>query len=82
VICTACAWDEVSWSRPGGGYDGFLYHFLSTLQGQTPEGGSVPHNQTIREAFLYACAQDSRPEHPQYSDPSGIGSRLTLHGLT
>jgi hypothetical protein len=81
VICTACAWDEVSWARPGRVYDEFLYHFLSTLRGQTPEGGSVPHNQTIREAFLYARAQDSRPEHPQYSDPSAIGSRLTLHGL-
>jgi hypothetical protein len=81
VICTACAWDEVSWARPGGVYDEFLYHFFSTLQGQTPEGGPVPRNQTVREAFLYARAQDSRSEHPQYSDPSGIGSRLTLHGL-
>jgi len=36
---------------------------------------------SLREAFLYAAAHDSRPETPQYYEsPAGLGSRLTLSG--
>ncbi len=78
IICTACAWDEPSWARTGLMYDEFLYHFLSTLGGKTPEGEQIPEHRNISDAFLYAKTQDSKNEHPQISDPTGIGNALTL----
>ena len=78
IICTACAWDEPSWARTGLMYDEFLYHFLSTLMGEIPEGEQIPEHRNISDAFLYAKAQDSKDEHPQISDPSRIGNALTL----
>jgi len=80
IICTACAWDEPSWARTGLIYDEFLYHFLSTLRGKTPEAEQIPEHRSIGDAFLYARTQDSKDEHPQISDPSGIGKDLTLEG--
>ena len=80
IICTACAWDELSWARTGLMYDEFLYHFLSTLRGETLEGEQIPEHHAISDAFRYTKAQDSKDEHPQISDPSGIGNALTLEG--
>jgi len=80
IICTACGWDELSWARTGLMYDEFLYHFLSTLRGETPEGEQIPEHRYISDAFQYTKAQDSKDEHPQISDPSQIGNALTLEG--
>jgi hypothetical protein len=61
-------------------YDEFLYHFLSTLRGETPEGEQIPEHRNINDAFLYARAQGRKDEYPQISDPSKIGNTLTLEG--
>jgi hypothetical protein len=81
VIGTACAHDEVSYARMDLQYDEFLCHFFSTLRGRTPEGYRIPRNETIKAAFQYAQGQNSQNEHPQYSDPSGLGEALTLAGF-
>ena len=87
VIATACAADEVSWSKETLTYDEFTYHWISAVAGHTPDGSIVDADRnndgyvSMKEAFDYAEAADSKNETPQYSSiKSHYGEFLTLLG--
>ncbi len=89
VIATACRYDESSWAMPPDyTYNEFVFHWTAAVTGQEPDGTPVDAdtdndgNVTMQEAFNYAEAHDTQSEYPQYdSQPSGLGSNLTLDGL-
>lgn len=86
VIATACRWDEPSWAcDTEGDFDEFVYHWTAAVRGRTPQGAAVNADMdgdgrvSIRDAFDYARARDSRPETPQYHETvSGLGLQLCL----
>lgn len=88
VIATGANWDEYSWAMgPDYIYDTFVYHWTSAVAWRTPAGVPVDadtNNDTIvsmREAFLYAEANDFDDETPQYSStPAALGDALNLIG--
>ncbi|MFW9955466.1 MAG: C13 family peptidase [Candidatus Thorarchaeota archaeon] len=83
VILTACKDDESSYSADTeGNWDEFVYHFMSALVGfpWNSDGSTVDadfNNDSLismREAFIWAAAMDSRPETPWYNDNGdGVG---------
>jgi hypothetical protein len=86
VILTACSDGESSAGcDTEGQWDEFVYHFMSALYGfKLPGGLGVADADyysdgkiSMREAFIYAAAHDSREETPLYND-SGDGIGLSL----
>ena len=83
VILTACKNDESSYSADTeGNWDEFVYHFMCALVSfaWNSDGSTVDadfnNDQLIsmREAFIWAAAMDSRPETPWYNDNgNGVG---------
>ncbi|NHJ14399.1 MAG: hypothetical protein EAX95_12035 [Candidatus Thorarchaeota archaeon] len=84
VIMTACMDNEGSAScDTEGNWDEFVYHFMCALvsipwngDGTTVDADFLPFDGLIsmREAFVWAAAMDSRPETPWYNDNGdGIG---------
>lgn len=83
VILTACKNDESSYSADTeGNWDEFVYHFMCALVGfpWNSDGSTVNadfnNDQLIsmREAFIWAAAMDSRSETPWYNDNGdGVG---------
>ena len=61
---------EISWARPDRVFNEFLYHWISAMSHQRPDGTpvSADHNQdglvSAREAFAYAIREDRAPETP------------------
>ncbi len=88
VIATACNWDEYSWAMPPDYiYDTFVYHWTCAVGWETPDGEPVDADTnndgivSMREAFLYAEANDFDDETPQYSStPPLLGDVLNLFG--
>jgi len=85
VISTACLANENSFSMPDMTYDEYVYHWISAISGETPEGGMVNADfnndgwVSIREAFDYAEAEDTQDETPQYSStPDNLGCYVRL----
>jgi hypothetical protein len=66
------------------------YWYMSALRGHKPLPGEQPVNEDTNgdgkvsfwEAFQYALDNDDAPEHPQYSDPGGLGDSLSLQTFT
>ncbi|MHA1948837.1 MAG: C13 family peptidase [Candidatus Thorarchaeota archaeon] len=83
VIMTACKDDENSYSADTeGNWDEFVYHYMCALVGfpWNGDGSTVDadfNNNgyiSMREAFIWAAAMDSRPETPWYNDNGdGVG---------
>ncbi len=83
VILTACKDDESSYSADTeGNWDEFVYHFMCALVGipWNGDGSTVDADfdndgyVSMREAFVWAAAKDSRPETPWYNDNGdGVG---------
>lgn len=87
VITTACEATTSSCNR-NSVYDEFLYHWVSAIVGETPEGMPVGADSnddgyiSMEEAYLCALWNDSMPEIPQYlSNPENLGTFLDLSGL-
>jgi hypothetical protein len=88
VIATAARWDEYSWAMgPNYIYDTFVYWWTSAVGWETPSGTPVDADTnndgmvSMREAFLFAEANDFEQETPQYSStPSDLGDILNLFG--
>ena len=85
VIATACRHDENSQATHDLIYDEFVYHWTAAVSGRTPTGDHVNADRngdgiiSMEEAFQYAQANDSRPEHPQYSStPVKLWAQLYL----
>jgi hypothetical protein len=86
VILTACSDGESSYGcDTEGQWDEFVYHFMSALMGIKLPGGIGDADAdyfsdgkiSMREAFIYAAAHDSRDETPLYND-DGLGVGLSL----
>ncbi|MHA2133144.1 MAG: C13 family peptidase [Candidatus Thorarchaeota archaeon] len=83
VIMTACKDNENSYSADTeGNWDEFVYHFMCALVSFPWNGDDVTIDAdfddngyiSMREAFIWAAAMDSRPETPWYNDNGdGIG---------
>ena len=83
VVMTACKDDENSYSADDeGNWDEFVYHFMCALVGfpWNSDGSTVDADfnnngyVSMREAFIWAAAMDSRPETPWYNDNGdGVG---------
>lgn len=97
VVMSAATENEYSWSYSGGGYDEFVYHFTSAVNGNDPDGNSVDADSnndgvvSMLEAFNYASTNDAASETPQYDDdgdgvttanPSASGSGDGQFGST
>ncbi len=85
TIATACRHDEDSYPRGLTSWDEFVYHWISAVGWETPTGNPVDADinnddwVSMREAFLYAEANDSQDEHPQYySNPANLGCLVSL----
>ncbi|MHA1610736.1 MAG: C13 family peptidase, partial [Promethearchaeota archaeon] len=86
VIMTACSDGESSYGCDyEGNWDEFVYHFMCALveiswNGDDVEIGSDYNNDgsvSMREAFIWAAAMDSRSETPLYNDDgTGVGLNL------
>jgi hypothetical protein len=88
VIATGANWDEYSYAMgPDYIYDTFVYHWTSAVAWANPSGTPINADTngdgliSMREAFLYAQANDHESETPQYSStPAGLGDMLNLFG--
>lgn len=85
VISTSCKYDESAYARNDLLYSEFVYHWLSGIAGETPDGYPVNADSnndgfvSIYEAFLYAKTHDTKNETPQYSSvPLTMGDALFL----
>jgi hypothetical protein len=75
IIMSACAVNEVSYARISLQYNEFTFWYFAALTGAKPDG-SGPVNAdangngkvSIIEAFNFARANDSAPEHPQFDE--------------
>jgi len=69
-IATATSEEKLSYSKNN--YDAFHYHFISALNGATPDGTAVDADfdddgqVSWKEAFEYAKAKDTTDDKPQY----------------
>jgi|GEM_PF-3470879 len=89
VFSSACAYDELSWAMPPSyEYDTYVFYWTAAVAWEdaygTPCNADLDGNGVVsmREAFLYAEANDSSSETPQYhSTPSNLGEELNLLGL-
>jgi hypothetical protein len=77
VIITACTDSEGSWACDDeGNWDEFVYHFMCALVeiAWNNDGSEIQADRnndsliSMREAFIWAAAMDSRPETPWYND--------------
>ena len=77
VIITACSDGQSSYSCDyEGNWDEFVYHFMCALVEISWNGDDITIDSDInddglismREAYLWAAIQDSRPETPLYND--------------
>ncbi len=77
VIMTACKDDEGSYSCDDeGNWDEFVYHFMCAVVSVSWNGDDVTVNAdfdsngyiSMKEAFIWAAAMDSRSETPWYND--------------
>ena len=83
VIMTACKDDEGSYACDNeGNWDEFVYHFMCALVSFPWNGDDVTVDAdfdydgeiSMREAFIWAAAMDSRSETPWYNDNgNGVG---------
>ncbi|MFX0106737.1 MAG: C13 family peptidase [Candidatus Hodarchaeota archaeon] len=83
IIMTACKDDESSWACDDeGNWDEFVYHFMCALVSIAWNGDDVTVDAdfdndgdiSMKEAFVWAAAMDSRDETPWYNDNGdGIG---------
>ncbi len=83
VIMTACKDDESSYACDDeGNWDEFVYHFMCALVSFPWNGDDVTVDAdfnndeqiSMREAFIWAAAKDSRSETPWYNDSgNGVG---------
>lgn len=87
TVTTACAANETSKARGRLTYDEFTYHWISAVAGHTPNDSIVDADSnndgyvSMKEAFDYAEAADTKNETPQYSSiKSHYGEFLTLLG--
>lgn len=88
VIATAADFDELSWAMaPTYEYDEFVFHWTAAIAGQDAYANPVNADSnsdgfvSMREAFLYAEANDAASETPQYSStPVNFGEQVTLYG--
>ncbi len=88
VWASAAAYDEYSWAMgPDYQYDTFVFHWTSAVNWEDPYGNPVNADTnddgviSMREAFLYAEANDFENETPQYSStPEDLGDILNLMG--
>ena len=85
VISTACSASETSNAMANLTYDEYVYHWISAVAGETPQGITVDADVnddgwvSMREAFEYAENEDTRNETPQYnSTPNGLGCCIRL----
>lgn len=85
VIATACDYNQSSYCTPDFQYDEFVYHWISAVWGQTPQGKNVNADfnnngfVSMQEAFEYAKANDTQTEAPQYfSSVQKLGYNLPL----
>ena len=86
-IATACRADESSYAKGTTTYNEFIYHWISAVAGETPEGHVVDADYnndgyiSMKEAFDYAELKDMKNETPQYqSVKPHYGEFLTLYG--
>jgi hypothetical protein len=88
IVATAANWDEYSWAMPPNYiYDEFVYYWTSAVAFQTPTGTPVDADTnndglvSMHEAFIYAEANDTADEIPQYSStPANLGDIINLFG--
>lgn len=87
VIMTACKSDEVSYASSSGTYNEFVYHWTSAMQKAYPSGVIVNADNngngiiSMKEAFEYAKANDTKNETPQYSSKNeSLGNEISLWG--
>ena len=83
VVMTACKDDESSYACDDeGNWDEFVYHFMCALVSIPWNGDDVTVDAdfdydgliSMREAFIWAAAMDSRSETPWYNDSgNGVG---------
>jgi len=83
IIMTACSASQSSYSCDyEGNWDEFVYHFMCALVEIPWNGDDITIESdfnnddkiSMREAYLWAVTQDSRPETPLYNDNGdGIG---------
>lgn len=87
TIATACSASQESFPTSGLQYDEFLYHWISAVAGQTPNGTPVNADSnsdgciSATEAFNYAYSNDSVPkdiECPQFYEYKGLFGRIPL----
>lgn len=87
TVATACTADQPSKAKETLTYDEFTYHWVSAVAGFTPNDSIVDADinndgyVSMKEAFDYAEAADTKNETPQYSSiKSHYGEFLTLLG--
>lgn len=88
VIATAANWNEYSWAMgPDYIWDTFVYFWTSAVAWERPDGTPVDADTnndgivSMREAFVFAEANDFEDETPQYSSvPPALGDMLNLYG--
>ncbi len=87
VIMTACKSDEVSYATSNGTYNEFVYHWTSAMQKAYPSGviANADNNGngiiSMKEAFEYAKANDTKNETPQYSSKNEtLGDEISFWG--
>lgn len=85
VIATACDYDQFSFCMSDYQYEEYIYHWISAVWGQTPQGKKVNADfnndgfVSMQEAFEYAKANDTQMETPQYfSSAQKVGYNLPL----
>ncbi len=89
VITTACSGNEVSYAMPSLTYDEFVYHWLTAVNGVSPDNSDhsdADFNQdgyiSMLEAYQDATINDTREETPQqYSNPECLTNSLSLDAL-
>ena len=90
TIATACLALESSWSMTSQIYDEFIFYWISAVLGRDPYLGNTVNADSnndgkisMKEAFDYAKARDTKQETPQYSSTAPqLGEYLTLLGGT
>jgi len=86
VFSSACLYTELSYAMgPNYEYDTYVFHWTAAVKGEDAYGKPVDADMnkdgliSMREAFVYAKANDNSNETPQYdSTPSTYGEDLLL----
>ncbi|HUS99967.1 MAG TPA: C13 family peptidase [Candidatus Thermoplasmatota archaeon] len=86
VASSACRHDESSWAMENLIYDEYVFHWTAAVNGEDAFGNPVDADMnedgfvTMDEAFIYAEAQDTRPESPQYGEYPRVPGRMYRSG--